>query len=410
MPQVKKDHYETLGIPRPSNEDDIRKAYRKLARKYHPDLNPGDKAAEERFRAVQEAYDILSDPKKKKMYDQFGFYSENMPGGGGPGGPGGGHPGQPGFDFSGFDFGDLFGGAQGAGAGYPGGQRRPHAQQPPPGQSSGNGESFRDFFSQFFGGGAQQNAPSPEASPGADLEYALNVEFWQSITGTQAKLSINRQELCETCHGQGAGSGAAACPQCSGTGQVSQTAGAMRFNVTCPRCSGRGRLVNQCPRCFGDGRISKPEVVEIRIPPGTANGSRLRVAGKGNTGTKGAAAGDLYITIRVEPHAFFKREGDNIEIKVPVTVWEAALGAKIEVPTIDGRAILKVPHGTQHGQRFRMAEKGVYNARKQTRGHQIVEVEVVAPDPTDERVRKLLRELSELPHEDPRREIWKQVG
>jgi molecular chaperone DnaJ len=405
MPQqAKKDHYQTLGIARPSDEDEIRKAYRKLARKYHPDLNPGDKAAEDRFKAVQEAYDILSDPKKKKMYDQFGFYSDNMPGSGpgGPGGPGG-FPGQPGFDFSGFDFGDLFGGQGGPGAASAGGgQRRPPAQ--PQG-----GESFRDFFSQFFGGGQQQQRSQPEAVPGTDLEYALNVEFWQSITGTQAKLSINRQELCETCHGQGSGSGAAACPQCNGSGQVSQTAGAMRFNVTCPRCSGRGRMVNQCPRCFGDGRITKPEVVEIRIPPGTGNGSRLRVAGKGNAGSKGAATGDLYITIRVEPHPFFKREGDNIEIKIPVTVWEAALGAKIEVPTIDGRAILKVPHGTHHGQRFRMAEKGVFNARKQTRGHQIVEVEVVAPDPADERVRKLLRELSELPHEDPRKDVWSKI-
>ena len=395
MPSIKKEYYETLGIPRTADEDEIRKAYRRLARKYHPDLNPGDKSSEDRFKAVQEAYDILSDQKKRKMYDQFGFYSDNMPSpGAGPGGPG--FPGQPGFDFSGFDFGDVFGaGAQ---------QGRRATKQPPPGAG---GESFKDFFSQFFGGNAPDKDHSAER--GSDLEYALNVDFWQSITGSQVKLSISRQEQCETCHGQGAGSGAAMCPQCNGSGQVSQTAGAMRFNVTCPRCSGRGRMVNACPRCFGDGRIVKPEVVEVRIPPGAGNGSRLRVAGKGNAGTQGAPAGDLYITIRVEPHTFFRREGDNIEIKIPVTVWEAALGAKIEVPTIGGRAILKVPHGTQNGQRFRMADKGVFNSRKSTHGHQIVEVEIVAPDPADERVRTLLRELSELPHEDPRKDVWSKI-
>ena len=404
MPAPKKDHYETLGIPRAADEDEIRKAYRRLARKYHPDLNPGDTAAEDRFKAVQEAYDILSDAKKRKMYDQFGFYADNMPPTGG--GPGQGFPGgQPGFDFSGFDFGDVFGGAQGSG-----GRRAP--QPPHPGAGGGEG-SFKDFFSQFFTGGAgnpgQSRPTSTQPERGTDLEYALNIDFWQSITGTQAKLSIQRQETCETCQGAGSGSGAAVCQQCNGSGQVSQTAGAMRFNVTCPRCSGRGRLINACPRCFGDGRISKSEVVEVRIPAGAGNGSRLRVAGKGNSGTQGAPAGDLYITIRVEAHQYFKREGDNIEIKVPVTVWEAALGAKIEVPTINGRALLKVPHGTKNGQRFRMADKGVFNSRKNTHGHQIVEVEIVAPDPADERVRKVLRELSELPHDDPRQEIWTKI-
>jgi molecular chaperone DnaJ len=388
---AKKDYYETLGVPRAADDDEIRKAYRHLARKYHPDLNPGDKAAEERFKAVQEAYDVLSDKKKRQVFDQFGFYSDNV-----QSGPGGGFSGQPGFDFSGFDFGDLFGGAAGAG-----GAAGSRAGAP-------TGESFRDLFSQFFGGSGQAKAKQSEH--GADLEYALNVDFWQSITGTQARLKIDRQETCDNCSGSGAGHGSAVCPQCNGAGNVSQTAGAMRFNITCPRCQGRGRMVNACPKCFGDGRVVRPESVDVRIPPGTANGSRLRVAGKGNAGTLGGGPGDLYITIRVDVHSFFKREGDNIEIKVPVTVWEAALGAKIEVPTIDGRAILKVPHGTKTGQRFRMADKGVFNARKNTRGHQIVEIEIQAPDPADERVRKLLRELSELPHEDPRKDLWTRVG
>jgi molecular chaperone DnaJ len=237
----------------------------------------------------------------------------------------------------------------------------------------------------------------------------VSIDFWQSIKGTQSRLNINRQEICLECSGSGSGSGATTCPQCSGSGQVTQAAGAMRFNLACPRCQGRGRLVNACGKCFGDGRISKSDTVEVRIPPGTANGTRLRVAGKGNAGSMGTPPGDLYITLRVETHPFFKREGDNIEVKIPVAVWEAALGAKIEVPTIEGKALLKVPQGTKSGQRFRMAEKGVFNARKNTRGHQIVEIEIQAPDIADDRVRKLMRELADLPHDDPRAALWNQA-
>jgi len=176
-----------------------------------------------------------------------------------------------------------------------------------------------------------------------------------------------------------------------------------------PRCNGKGKLANTCPKCRGAGVIARPDQVEVRIPAGTQTGSRLRVASKGNSGTRGGKSGDLYITIRVEPHAFFRRDGDNIEIRVPITVTEAGLGEKIEVPTIDGRAILKVPQGTQNGQRFRMAEKGVENARKSTRGDQVVEVYIVAPNVQNERTRELLRELAQVEHEDPRAEVWKQV-
>lgn len=186
-------------------------------------------------------------------------------------------------------------------------------------------------------------------------------------------------------------------------------AGAMRFNLTCPRCNGTGQLRNTCPACGGEGRIAHREVVEVRIPPGVRTGSRLRVAGKGNAGTMGAPPGDLYITTNVEPHPFFRREGDDIEIRVPVTVWEAALGSKIEVPTIEGRALLKIPQGTQNGQRFRMREKGVFNARLNKRGDQIVEVAVQAPKAQDERTRELLRELGKLHPEDPRADIWTQL-
>jgi len=391
MPSTPKhDYYETLGVPRQADAEEIRKAYRKLARKHHPDLNPGDKSSEERFKNVQEAYDILSDPKKRQMYDQFGFYSEN----GYPGaGPGGGQGPQPGFDFSGFDFSDFAGGA-----GPQGGGRRTEA-----------GGGFRDIFSQFFGGRGAAQHPEPEK--GSDLEYVMDIDFWQAIKGTQTRLNITRYEICETCHGTGStGAGEVTCPQCKGTGNVQQMAGAMKFNLTCPRCGGSGKLRNACPTCGGDGRTTRTETVDVRIPPGARNGSRLRVPGKGNAGTMGAPPGDLYITTRVEEHPFFKREGDDIEIKVPLAVWEAALGAKIEVPTIDGRTLLKIPQGTRNGQRLRLREKGVLNARSNQRGDQIVEVTIEAPDPRDERTRELLKEMAERNKaEDPRAEMWSHI-
>jgi len=384
----KHDYYETLGVPRKASAEELRKSYRKLARKYHPDLNPGDKAAEERFKNVQEAYDILSDAKKRQMYDQYGFYSEN----GFPPGGAGASQAQPGMDFGGFDFSDYFKGS---------------AQQSAGGQGHGGG--FSDIFSQFFRRGGAPEA-AEEAQKGSDLEYALNIDFWQAIRGTQARISITRHDVCGTCNGTGVASGGAVtCPQCNGTGSVSQMAGAMRFNLTCPRCGGKGRLENACPTCHGDGRVPRTETVEIRIPPGAQNGSRLRVPGKGNAGTLGAPAGDLYITTRVEEHPFFHRTGDNIEIRVPITVAEAGLGAKVEVPTIDGRTVLKIPPGTQNGQKFRLREKGVFNSRKNQRGDQIVEASIQVPKVQDERTKEILRELAKLNPEDPRAEIWAKV-
>jgi len=382
-----KDYYETLGVARDAPLDEIRKSYRKLARKYHPDLNPGDKAAEERFKNVQEAYDILSDSKKRQMYDQYGFYSPNGFPGAGPGAGGGGRP-QPNMDFGGFDFSDYF------------------SQQTAGGKRQTGG--FRDIFSQFFGGQGEEEAQAPEK--GSDLEYALNIDFWQALKGTTVPLKITRQEVCGTCHGSGTSGGATVnCPQCNGTGHVTQMAGAMKFNLTCPRCGGSGKLKNACPTCNGEGRIVATDTVEVRIPPGVRNGTRLRVPGKGNAGTMGAPPGDLYITTRVEDHSFFHRDGDDIVIQVPVSVSEAGLGAKIEVPKVDGRALLKVPQGTQNGQKFRLREKGILNSRTNKRGDQIVEVVIQPPKVQDERTREILRELAQLHPEDPRAEIWTKV-
>ncbi len=378
------DYYATLGVRRDASSDEIRKAYRRLARKHHPDLNPGDKAAEERFRKVQEAYDVLSDPKKRQTYDQFGVYSEAKPG------PGGGQAWSPHMDFGGFDFEDLF-----ARSGRPGAQK-------------GEGPSFSDLFSQLFGRRPTAEEPA-QAQAGTDLEYGLSIGFWEAIHGTQVKLNVARQETCQSCGGTGGGGGGAACPECHGSGNVTQMAGAMRFTLNCPRCGGSGRLKSTCTACYGDGRVSRPETVEARIPPGVQTGTRLRVAGKGNAGTRGAPPGDLYITVRVEEHPFFHREGDNIEIRLPVSVTEATLGAKIEVPTIEGRTLLKIPPGTKAGQKFRMRERGVLSSRKNARGDQIVEVVVQPPAVRDERTKEILRELAQLNPEDPRAEIWSLV-
>src|SRR4051812_13483798 len=251
MAAPKHEYYETLGVPKQASAGDIRKAYRKLARKHHPDLNPGDKSSEERFKNVQEAYDVLSDPKKRQMYDQFGFYSEN--GFAGAGQPPGGQGPPPGMDFSGFDFSDFVSGGGAAGGAAGTGGRRTET-----------GGGFRDIFSQFFGGkGGTAEAP-PEK--GGDLEYVMDIDFWQAIKGTQARLNITRYEICGTCHGSGStGAGEVTCPQCKGTGNVTQMAGAMKFNLTCPRCGGTGKLKNACPTCGGDGRVTRTETVDVRI-------------------------------------------------------------------------------------------------------------------------------------------------
>lgn len=379
---TKTDYYELLGVPRKASAKDIRAAYRKLARKYHPDLNPGDKSAEEKFKQIQEAYEVLSDTKKRQMYDQFGF---NTPGPGGvppPGAAYGGvNPEDIHFDFGGFDFGGQ--GTQGGGA------------------------SFRDLFSQFFRSGAGAAQARGERERGDDLEYAIDISFSEAMRGTVKKLSFTRLDTCQVCHGTGAAGEPKTCPTCGGSGQVTQVSGKMRFQVPCSRCGGTGKLQSVCRNCGGEGRVSRVDTLEVRIPPGAQTGSRVRVAGRGNAGIHGGPPGDLYIITNVEPHPFFERRGDDLYTTVPITVAEASLGAKVEVPTIDGRAQVRIPPGTNSGKRLRLREKGAPSARQPgKRGDQIIEVQVVVPKPEDERVRNLLRELSQIDQEDPRKEIF----
>jgi molecular chaperone DnaJ len=380
---AKTDYYELLGVPRKATAKDIRAAFRKLARKYHPDLNPGDKAAEEKFKQLQEAYDVLSDSKKRQMYDQYGFYSENVPAGDyGPASGTGTN--NVNFDFNGFDFG-----------GAPGG--------------SAGGSSFRDLFSQFFGG-RRGGVAGEEAEEGQSLEYKLEIDFWDAVRGGVKKLQIARLDACETCHGTGAVGTPQVCPACNGSGTIQQNAGKMRFNVPCTRCGGTGKLRTACKTCGGEGRVRRTETIDVRIPAGVASGGRVRVPGKGNAGTMGAPAGDLYLIIEVRPHPFFERRGNDLYTKVPVTVPEATLGAKVEVPTIDGRALVRIPPGTNSGRTLRLREKGVPSARNGTRGDQYVEIQIVVPQPTDERVRNLVKELETIEPEDPRKDLFGKAG
>jgi len=409
MATATKDYYGVLGVKKSASADDIRKAFRKLARKYHPDINPGDKTAEEKFKTLSEANDVLSDPKKRKIYDQHGFYSDNVDaatadayarGGGQPGAgpgdfgggfPGGRHPGgQSNVDFGGFDFSDLFEGGRKA--------------------SSGTSGGFRDIFSNIFSGGGRGEAAEEGPEPGSDLEYQVNVPFWTAIRGGVMKLNIARRDACGNCHGNGFLEAPGQCPQCHGKGTIEQTGGRMKFNVTCPRCHGTGKNISTCPVCHGEGSIERTDPLEIRIKAGTRNGQRIRIAGKGNAGLRGGGVGDLYVIIRIGGHTLFRREGDDIYITVPVTVVEAALGSKIEVPTIDGRSMLKIPPGTQSGQKLRLREKGVPSATTEgARGDEIVEVKITVPMPRDEKTKELLRELAKLNPEDPRAELWKEV-
>ncbi len=391
-----KDYYAMLGVKKTATPEEIRKAFRKAARKYHPDVNPGDKKAEEKFKEISEANDVLSDEKKRKIYDQVGFYSDQI------------DPAtaeayarqqsagnRPPVDYGGFDFNGFAGGVPG--------------QHGAAGEGAGTWGSFKDIFSGIFTGAQHPQQPRGPQS-GTDLEYQATVDFWTAIRGGQARIQINRQEVCSACHGQAHTGGAMTCPECHGTGQVTQMGGRMKFNITCPRCNGTGKISNDCATCHGEGTVARSEVVEFRIKPGTRDGQRIRLQGKGNAGTNGGAAGDLFLIVRTGPHPVFTRQGDDILVTVPVTVAEASLGAKVEVPTIEGRAQLKIPPGTQSGQKLRMRERGVESAQHAgQRGDEIVTVNVVVPHLNDERSREIMRELGRLNPDDPRKELFEKL-
>lgn len=377
---AKKDYYQILGVKKDAKADEIKKAYRKLARKFHPDVNPNDKTAEEKFKEIQEAYDVLSDEKKRKVFDRFGYYADNLDvnspyATGATGGAGGG------FDFSGFDF--------------------------EPGGSGGSSSSFRDIFSDLFSGGAKREPepPRPQPKKGRDIEMPLALSFEESVTGLTTNITVNRSEQCSRCQGAGdTGGPIVVCPTCKGTGQVQRSGGRLQFSQTCPDCDGTGRRRSPCSLCNGKGVTPKTEQVKIRIPAGVDTGSRVRIPKKGEGGRLGAPPGDLFILTNVGKHKYFTRKGDNIYVTVPITVPEAALGAKIEVPTVEGKAQLKIPSGTESGQKFRLRERGFPSLRNSNlRGDQFVEVKITLPRVISEETKELLRNFEKANAESPRR-------
>jgi molecular chaperone DnaJ len=382
---AKEDFYKVLGVKRDAKPDEIKKAYRRLARKYHPDVNPGDKASEERFKLVTEAHDVLSDEKKRKIYDRFGQYSDSLADAAARGDAGvgaGGSRTSPPFDFAGFDWGTSAGGS-----------------------SSGGGTSFRDIFADLFGGNAREKEPPrPMPQKGADIEMPLALSFEEAVTGMTTNIAVNRSEQCSRCTGAGdTGGPPVVCPTCKGSGQVQRAGGRLRFAQECPDCDGAGRRRPPCSLCHGKGTVPKTENVKVRIPAGVDTGSRVRIPGKGEGGRLGAPAGDLYIITNVGRHRHFTRKGDNIYVTIPVTVPEAALGARIEVPTVEGKAQLKIPPGTQSGQKFRLRERGVPSLRNpEARGDQFVEVQVTLPKVISEETKELLKRYAQLNAESPR--------
>ncbi len=385
---AKEDYYKVLGVKRDAKPEDIKKAYRRLARKHHPDVNPGDKSAEERFKMITEAHDVLSDPKKRSVYDRFGQYSENLADAaarGAAGGSGAPRQGPGGFDFTGFDWGTSASSTAGGGG--------------------GGSASFRDIFADLFGGGkTEREPPRPMPVRGVDIEMPLALSFEEAVTGMTTNITVNRSEQCSRCNGAGdAGGPLVACTTCKGSGQVTRAGGRLRFAQECPDCAGTGKRRTPCAVCHGKGTIPKIETVKVRIPAGVDTGSRVRIPGKGEGGRLGAPPGDLFIITNVGRHQYFTRKGDNIYVTIPLTVPEAALGAKIEVPTVAGKAQLRIPPGTQSGQRFRLRERGVPSLRNpQARGDQFVEVHVTLPKVISEETKDLLRRYAQMNPENPR--------
>lgn len=355
----KRDYYEVLGVSRNASGDEIKKAYRKEAKKYHPDLHPGDKAAEAKFKEINEAYEVLSDSEKKARYDQFGHagVDPNFSAGGSGGG-----------GFGGFDFGDIFSDIFGGGFGG-------------------------------FGGGSRRNGPVR----GADVRQGVEVTFEEAAFGCKKNLNITKQEICHTCGGSGAkpGTSPVTCKRCGGRGQVqTQTRtplGYMTNVSTCPDCHGTGKVVTDpCKECRGTGRVRKTKTIEVDIPQGINDGQTMQISGGGEPGTRGGPAGDLLITVRVKPHEIFRRDEFDVHIEIPITFVQAALGATLKVPTLDGVVEYDIPEGTQSGSVFRLRGKGVPFIRGKGRGDQYVKVDVEVPKNLSQRQKEALRDFEAI--------------
>ncbi|MEV4108274.1 molecular chaperone DnaJ [Nonomuraea sp. NPDC049695] len=378
---LEKDYYAVLGVPKTATADEIKKAYRKLARQYHPDSNQGDPTKEAKFKEVSEAYDVLSDTKRRKEYDEartlFGS------------GVGGQRPGAGGFSF---DFGDLFGGT---------GQ----------GTGGGAGERLGDLFGGLFnrGGGAGRTTTTTRPRRGQDVESEVTLTFTEAAEGSTVSLRLTSSAACAACTGTGARAGTTprVCPTCDGTGAASRNLGNFAFSEPCRDCKGRGLIVDDpCPVCEGSGRAKSTRTIQARIPAGVADGQRVKLKAKGAPGENGGPAGDLYILTHVKPHAVFGRSGENLTITVPVTFTEAALGAEIKVPTLKGMPVtLRIPAGTPNGRTFRVRGRGV-TRKDGTKGDLLATVEVVVPKTLDDKSRELLSEFNTATAgEDPRAEL-----
>lgn len=355
---TKRDYYEVLGVPKNASADDIKKAYRKLAKECHPDLHPNDKQAEERFKELNEANEVLSDPEKRARYDQFGFDGPQA-GGFGAGGTGG----MGGFDFGGF---------------------------------GGMGDIFDQLFGGGMGGARTRNAPTQ----GNDLRYDLRITFEEAAFGCEKSFEFTRSENCDSCHGTGAkpGTQPKTCPTCKGTGQVRMQGGFMVTVRTCQTCGGTGRVItDKCPACAGTGRQRKRRTASVKVPAGIDNGQTIVMGGQGEPGRNGGPNGDLYIQITVKPHKLFRREGTNLHLDMPISFTQAALGADIEVPTLGGgKTTFHIPEGTQNDAEFRIKGQGVQQLRGSYRGDLILHIRVEVPKRLNDKQKDLLRQFEQI--------------
>jgi molecular chaperone DnaJ len=375
---VEKDYYRALGVAKDADANTIKKAYRKLARELHPDKNPGDAKAEARFKEVSEAYDVLSDPAKRKEYDE----AQTLFGAGGfrPGGFGG--------RTSTFDMSDLFGGAT-------------------PRGDSGLGDLFDGLFTNMRTTTTRQ---PPQAAKGADLAAELTLSFTDAVRGTTLPLQVSSPSTCRTCHGSGArpGTSPRTCPVCAGSGFVAMNQGAFGFSEPCRECRGSGQIIDEpCPDCGGQGVRTQTRTINVRVPAGVRDGAKLRLGGKGSPGRRGGPAGDLIVTVRVQKHPLFGRSADDLTLTVPVTFAELALGTTLRVPTLDGAVSLKVPAGTPSGRTLRVRGRGV--PAKRGTGDLLVTVEVAVPQRLSHEARELLEKLAAVDSEDPRPDITAAV-